>query len=91
MKELDTITEGDVLEDLGLTLGIKKSAIDAILQKKSTVKQQRKEIVYYWLQRKEIVRQKKDDVASWSQLADALDKVSYSELRKTIQKKYCQN
>lgn len=90
MKELDTITDAEVLGDLGVALGIRKSAIDAILLEKPSLRSQRKEIVHYWLHRKEIIRQKKAIVPTWNHLADALDEVSWPELSTRIRNQYCQ-
>ena len=78
------------LEEIGLALGIRKSAIEEILKRKPTSKLQLKEVVYYWLKRKDIIRLKKDIVPSWGQLVDAVADVS-KELSRRISDKYCHN
>lgn len=84
-NELDTVRD---VEELGLALGIRKSAIHVIQEKKPTSEKQRKEVVFYWLTRKEIIRQKKDVVPSWDELANAVAAQSI-ELSQKIRKKYC--
>ena len=55
VTELKDIT--DVLE-LGLALGIRKSALDKIMQDSTKLEKQKIEVIHYWLTRRDIVRQK---------------------------------
>ena len=90
--DLDTIlTEVrdivDVLE-LGLALGIRKSALDKIMTDNRNLEHQKLNVIYYWLTRREIVRKKQNEHPTWGGLADAVDCVNPT-LSERIRHKYC--
>ena len=77
----------DVLK-LGLALGIRKSALDKIMQDKINLEKQMIEVIHYWLTRREIVRQKQGECPAWSRLADAVDRLNPS-LSEKIRHQHC--
>ena len=85
ITELKDIT--DVLE-LGLALGIRKSALDKIMQDNAKPKKQKIEVIHYWLTRRDIVRKKHGERPGWSGLADAVDEVDPSLSDKIRQQHY---
>ena len=90
--DLDTVVDelhdiADV-ERLGLSLGIRMSALKKIKIEYPDLEGQKTNIVYCWLQRRDIVRHKQNEHPTWGGLADAVDKVNPS-LSETIRRKYC--
>ena len=73
VSELKDIS--DVLE-LGLALGICKSALNKIMQNNTKLEKQKIEVVHYWLTRREIVRQKQGESPVWSRLAGAVARLN---------------
>ena len=85
VTELKGIT--DVLE-LGLALGIRKSALDQIMQDNTKLEKQKIQVIHYWLTRKEIIRQKQRECPRWDGLADAVARVN-PLLSNTIRHQHC--
>ena len=75
VTELQDIS--DVLQ-LGLALGIRKSALDKIKQDNTMLEKQKIEVIHYWLTRRDIVRKKQEECPGWSGLADAVARVNPS-------------
>ena len=51
--------------------------------------EQKAQILYAWLQRKDIIPNKQSHLPTWSELANAVDKES-TALGRTIRLKYCE-
>ena len=83
--ELHDIT--DVLT-LGLALGIRKPALDKIMQGNATLEGQKIQVVDYWITRKDIVRQRQGDCPGWKGLADAVAWVNPT-LSHKIKRQHC--
>ena len=58
MSVLDDITD---VENLGLNLGIRMSALKRITISYPLMEKQKKKVIYYWLQRRDIVRHKQNE------------------------------
>ena len=86
VTELKDIT--DALE-LGLALGIRKSALDKIKQDNAKLEMRKIEVIHYWLTRRDIIRKKQGEYPGWSGLADAVDRVNPS-LGDKIRHQHCQ-
>ena len=75
---------------LGLALGIRKSALDRIMQDNANLEDRKIEVIHYWLTRKDIVREKQGECPGWKGLADALAWVNPA-LSHKIQHQHCWN
>ena len=73
VSELHDIT--DILK-LGLALGIRKSALDKIMQDNANLDDRKIEVIHYWLTRRDIVRKKQGECPGWNGLADAVARVN---------------
>ena len=87
-KVLTEIKSVNQVQDLGLALGLLPSAIDEIQKDLATVKDQRREVIKYWLNRRQIIRDLKSCPPTWSQLADAVAEEN-AALGDCIQCQYC--
>ena len=67
--ELRDITD---VVGLGLKLGIRMSALKKITADYPQLERQKTEVVYYWLKRREIVRDKQNEHPTWDGLAHAV-------------------
>ena len=76
------------VQSLGLALGLLSSAIDEIRKDITSVKDQKAEVIKYWLKRREIIRHKQSCPPTWSQLADAVVEEDVA-LGDSIRHKYC--
>ena len=90
--DLDTVvTElqdvSDVMK-LGLVLGIRKSALDRIMQDKANLEDRKIEVIHYWLTRRDIVRQRQGECPGWNALAVAVARVNPA-LSQRIQRQHC--
>ena len=85
VNELNDITH---VERLGLNLGIRMSALKKVKFDYPQLEEQMTNIIYYWLQRREIVRQKQSEHPTWSGLADAVHTLNPT-LSKRIRRQYC--
>ena len=85
IEEIKTVNQ---VQDLGLHLGLLITAIEEIQKDFATVKEQRTQVIKYWLKRIEIIRQMQSCRPTWSQLADAVAKQD-TDLSDHIRRKYC--
>ena len=76
------------VQSLGLNLGLLASAIEKIQKDFASVKEQKIELIKYWLRRREIIRNMQSCPPTWSQLADAVDEDNFA-LSKSIRSKHC--
>ena len=76
------------VQSLGLALGLLLSAIDKIQKDFATVKEQKIQVINYWLKRTEIIRDKQSCPPTWSQLAEAVADED-TALSDHIRCKYC--
>ena len=84
------VTELDDISDvmlLGLNLGILMSALDRIKAEYPSPVQQKTEIVYLWLKRKDVIRQKQGEHPTVGELIDAVARLNVSVSRR-IRHKY---
>ena len=79
VTELDDIT--DVVR-LGLYLGVRMSALEKIETEYPSLKLQKKEIIYRWLKREDIIQQKQAERPTWDKLTDAVAKLDLSSSKK---------
>ena len=84
VAELDDIAD---VECLGLNLGIRMSALDKIKVDYPKLAAQKRRVIYYWLKRKDIVRQRQNEHPTWNGLADAVATLDPS-LNERIQHKH---
>ena len=85
------VTELTAISDivsLGLELGIRMSALEEIKADNPQVKQQRMQVVYYWLKRRDIVRTRQDECPTWTGLANAVGSLDHA-LSERIRCQYC--
>ena len=85
LKEIKTVNE---VQSLGLELGLVITAIDEIKKDFATVKEQKIQVIKYWLKRTKIIRQMQSCHPTWSQLADAVADEDH-DLSDHIRRKYC--
>ena len=86
ITELNDITD---FEGLGLALGIRMSALEKIaLDYPCKVDKQKTKVIYYWLTRKDIVRQRQRESPTWDGLADAVARLNPS-LSESIRRQHC--
>ena len=85
VSELQDVT--DILK-LGLGLGIRKSALDRIMQHNANLEDRKIEVIHYWLTRRDIVRQRQGDCPGWNALAGAIARVNPA-LSQRIQHQHC--
>ena len=78
------------VEELGLKLGVRMSALESIKIDYQPLKKQKTQVIYHWLKRKDIVRQKQNERPTWGALADAIASLDPS-LSARIRNKYCKN
>ena len=76
------------VQSLGQALGVQKSAVEKIQKEYASVEEQKIQVVYYWLQRIEIVPEKSSCSPTWSELASAVANENAS-LSEHIQRTYC--
>ena len=69
LKEIEPLSG---VQNLGLALGLLISAIDEIQKDFASVKEQKIQVIKYWLNRRKIIGQMKSHPPTWSQLADAV-------------------
>ena len=84
VTELDGITDVVLL---GLDLGIRMSTLSRIMGEYSTLERQITEVIYHWLKRENIIRQKQNERPTVGVLTDAVAKRSTALARK-IRHKY---
>ena len=87
-KVLVEIKSVSQVESLGLALGLLITAIDQIIKDCATVKQQKIQIIKYWLKRKDIIQEMQACPPTWSLLADAVADEDVA-LSNQIRSKYC--
>ena len=75
VTELNDVAD---VECLGLSFGIRMSALDKIKLDYPQLEGQKRRVIYYWLKRKEIVRRKQNEHPTWSGLADAVARLDPS-------------
>ena len=85
VSELRDVTE--VLK-LGLALGIRKSALDKILQDSTNLEDRKIEVIHHWLTRRDIVRLKQGECPGWNALAVAIAEINPA-LSQRIQQRHC--
>ena len=85
LTEIKSVTQ---VESLGLALGLIISTIEEIQKNHSSVKQQKTQLVKYWLKRTDIIRDMQSCLPTWSQLADAVADED-AALSDRIRSKYC--
>ena len=85
VTELNDITD---VEGLGLALGIRMSALKKIVLDYSKLDKQKTEVIYYWLTRKDIVRQRQRECPTWDGIVDAVVKLNPS-LSERIHHHHC--
>ena len=83
--ELNDVTE---VEGLGLALGIRMSALEKIALDYSKLDKQKTKVIYSWLTRKDIVRQRQRECPTWDGIADAVAKLNPS-LSERLRRQYC--
>ena len=76
------------VQSLGLALGLLISAIEKIQKDFMSVKEQKVQVIKYWLKRTEIIRKMQKSPPTWSQLADAVADED-AALSDCIRCKYC--
>ena len=86
-KVLGEVTRVVDIQNLGLALGIRMSAIQNIMQSDSRLDQKGK-ILFHWLTRKDIIQDKQEQAPTWSLLAEAVEKNS-PHIAQAIRSKYC--
>ena len=84
LDEVESITD---MEGLGLALGIYMTSVQKIMESSSQLHQKR-EIIWYWLTRKDIIPSKCGQVPNWSLLVEAVNKEN-PIIAQTIHSKYC--
>ena len=82
---LDGITD---VEGLGLNLGIRMSALERIMYEYPHPRNQKATVIYHWLKRKDIVRQKQNVLPTWDVLATAVASLDPS-LSDRIRDQHC--
>ena len=85
VSELCDVT--DVLK-LGLALGIRKSALDKIMQDSTNLEGRKIEVIHYWLTRRDIVRLKQGECPGWNALAVAIAEINPA-LSQRVQHQHC--
>ena len=85
VTELDDIAD---IEHLGLKLGIRMSALKKIQVDYPQLEGQKANVIYCWLQRRDIVRHKQNEHPTWSALADAVRLLNPS-LSERIRRQHC--
>ena len=85
VTELDNITD---VEGLGLALGIRMSALEKIMLNCSNLDKQKTKVIYHWLIRKDIVRQRQGESPTWNGIADAVARLNPS-LSERIHRRHC--
>ena len=88
-KVIQAIQPVNHVGDLGLGLGVRWSTIERIRKENPSVKDQKIQVIYHWLTRTDIVRDKRDELPTWGQLAEAVEGEN-TALSESIQHKYCQ-
>ena len=83
--ELSAIND---IEHLGLALGIRMSALDKIRLDYSQVEKQKTRVIYYWLTRRDIVRQRQNEHPNRDGLADAVARINPG-ISDRIRQQYC--
>ena len=66
------------VESLGIALGIRMSALEKIASDYSTVEKQKTKVIYYWLTRKDIVRERQGESPNWNGIANAVARLNPS-------------
>ena len=85
LMEIKSVSQ---VRSLGLALGLLITAVDEIQKDCATVKEQKIQIIKYWLKRIEIIREMQACPPTWSQLADAVANEDVA-LSNQIRSKYC--
>ena len=85
VSELQDVTE--VLK-LGLALGIRKSALDRIMQDNTNLEDRKIEVIHYWLTRRDITRLKQGECPGWNEVAVAVARVNPA-LSQRIRQQHC--
>ena len=85
VSELHDVTD---VEGLGLALGLRMSALKKITLDYPKLEKQKTEVIYHWLTRRDIVRQRQGEFATWNGLANAMYKLNPS-LMERIRYKHC--
>ena len=85
VTELEDIRD---VEGLGLNLGLRMSALESIMTDYHSLEKQKTKVIYYWLKRKDVVRQKQNEFPTWKALADAVANLDPSSSER-IRDKYC--
>ena len=69
ITELSDISD---VETLGLKLGIRMSALEKIMFEYPQLERQKTKVIYYWLKRKDIIREKQNEHPTWDRLVRAV-------------------
>ena len=77
------------VECLGLNLGIRMSALKKIKSDYSQLEGQKANVIYCWLQRRDIIQPKQNEHPTWSGLADAVHMLN-PVLSEKIRLRHCQ-
>ena len=86
LAELDCVVD---VRGLGLFLGLRMSSLEKIRADEHSLEKQKVKVLHHWLTRKDIIRNKQEEVPKWSQLADAVARENRA-LSQRIRDKYCQ-
>ena len=73
--DLSDITD---VVSLGLNLGLRMSTLKKIMADYPQLERQKTEVIYYWLKRREIVRNKQNEHPTWDGLALAVARLDPS-------------
>ena len=73
---------------LGLNLGIRMSALEIIEKDYRSSRDQLRMVIYHWLIRRGIGRQKQNEHPTWGALADAVSPINHA-LAMRVRDKYC--
>ena len=85
LEEIKSVSQ---VQSLGLALGLLISAIDKIQKDYASVKEQKVQVIKWWLRRTDIIRKMQSRHPTWSQLADAVADED-AALSDSIRFKYC--
>ena len=76
------------VQTLGLGLGIRMSSLEKIKTDNPQVEQQKTQVIYYWLKRRNIIREKQGERPTWTGLAYAVARLDPT-LSEKIQHQHC--
>ena len=85
VTELEDIND---VEGLGLNLGLRMSTLERIMTDYRLLERQKTKVVYHWLKRRGIVRQKQNELPTWAALAESVASLDHA-LSKRIRDQHC--